>query len=402
MPEEQVYSVSAITNVIKTQLEMQFPHIMVSGEISNFRPAASGHLYFAIKDANSSLSVVMFRSRQGRVPFRPKDGDKVIITGGISVYQARGAYQLIAESMRYAGEGDILALLEERKRKYAALGYFDPAIKKELPPFPKTIGVVTSETGAALRDILNVLERRNRGAKVVIFPSLVQGEQAADMIASRIDQASRMEGLDVLLVSRGGGSIEDLLPFSESCVIEAIHRCTLPVISAVGHEIDHALSDYVADLRAPTPSAAAEVVSTSYATILERLSAARREIALTMNYRVHRARSVMQLNSSQMMKERVLSRLREYSQRSDDLYAGYSQVIHQKLRDRKQELKTWNEKLHALSPLSILSRGYAIVTKVGDSVPLTHAGAIRKDERLHVRLHSGSIDVEAKEIMEKG
>ncbi len=402
MPEAQVYSVSAITNVIKTQLEMQFPRIMVTGEISNFRPAASGHFYFAVMDAHSSLSVVMFRSRQRNVPFRPKDGDKVIITGGISVYQARGTYQLIAESMRYAGEGDILALLEERKRRYAALGYFDEERKKPIPPFPKTIGVVTSETGAAIRDILNVLERRSRGARIIIFPTLVQGEKAGEMIARRIDQAARMADLDVLIVTRGGGSIEDLLPFSEERVIEAVYRCPIPLISAVGHEIDHALCDYVADMRTPTPSAAAEVVSTSYATIIERFDSSRREIALTMNHRIRAARSLMQLNSPDMMQEAIRSRLREYTQKNDELYSSSEQFVSLKIRERKQELRTWSEKLQALSPLSILSRGYAIVTKTGDATPLRSADQAESGEKLSIRLHSGSLDATADSIYKEG
>ena len=318
---------------------MQFPNILVTGEISNFRPAASGHYYFAIKDAFSSLSVVMFRSRQRNASFTPADGDKVIVRGSISVYAARGTYQLIAESIRYAGEGDILALLEERKRYYASLGYFDESSKKPIPPFPSTIGVVTSDTGAAIRDILHVLERRSRGLHIIIYPTLVQGEKAGEMIARRIAQAAGTQELDVLIVTRGGGSMEDLLPFSEPQVIEAIYHCPIPVISAVGHEIDHALSDYVADLRAPTPSAAGELVSTSYATILERLNATMREIALTMNHRIRQARSVTNSNSPQMMHERIAWRLREYTQRSDELFSTSEHLIRMKVKHRGQELK---------------------------------------------------------------
>ncbi len=391
MTDTEIFSVSDITRTIKAQLEMQFPRIMVSGEISNFRPAASGHYYFAVKDAGSSLSVVMFRNRQMHLPFAPKDGDKVIITGGISVYQARGTYQLIAEYMRYAGEGDILALLEERKKKYAALGYFDPSIKKEIPPFPKTIGLVTSDTGAAVRDILNVMGRRSRGVRIIIFPTLVQGEKAGDMIAKRIDQASRMEELDVLIVTRGGGSVEDLLPFSDEHVIEAIHRCGIPVISAVGHEIDNALSDYAADMRAPTPSAAAEIVSTSSATILERLLASKREIALSMNHRLRQARSALQFSSALSMEERITSRLREYIQRRDDMETSMQEYMQRKIRERKLELKTWNEKLLALSPLSILSRGYSIVTKEGSDTPLTDTASVSAGDKLNVRLRRGVI-----------
>lgn len=402
MPEPQVYSVSGITQVVKTQLEMQFPNILVTGEISNFRPAASGHYYFAIKDAFSSLSVVMFRSRQRNASFTPADGDKVIVRGSISVYAARGTYQLIAESIRYAGEGDILALLEERKRYYASLGYFDESCKKPIPPFPSTIGVVTSDTGAAIRDILHVLERRSRGLHIIIYPTLVQGEKAGEMIARRIAQAAGTQELDVLIVTRGGGSMEDLLPFSEPQVIEAIYHCPIPVISAVGHEIDHALSDYVADLRAPTPSAAGELVSTSYATILERLNATMREIALTMNHRIRQARSVTNSNSPQMMHERIAWRLREYTQRSDELFSTSEHLIRLKVKHRGQELKARLQELHALSPLGILQRGYAIVTKEEGDGRLVDAHQVQRGDRLQVRLHRGSLSVTTDTIIEEG
>jgi len=402
MPETQVYSVSGITQVVKAQLEMQFPNILVTGEISNFRPAASGHYYFAIKDAFSSLSVVMFRSRQRNASFTPADGDKVIVRGSISVYAARGTYQLIAESIRYAGEGDILALLEERKRHYASLGYFDEVRKKPIPPFPSTIGVVTSDTGAAIRDILHVLERRSRGLQIIIYPTLVQGEKAGEMIAQRIAQAARTRELDVLIVTRGGGSMEDLLPFSEPQVIEAIYQCQIPVISAVGHEIDHALSDYAADLMAPTPSAAGELVSTSYATILERLNAGMREIALSMNHRIRQARTTTNINSPQMMHERISWRLREYSQRSDELFSTGEHLIRLKVKHTEQELKARLQELHALSPLSILKRGYAIVTKEEEDGRLVDAHRVHPGERLEVRLHRGSLKVTTDTIIEEG
>ncbi|MBN2859712.1 MAG: exodeoxyribonuclease VII large subunit [Sphaerochaetaceae bacterium] len=402
MPESQIYSVSRITQVVKAQLEMQFPNILVTGEISNFRPAASGHYYFAIKDAFSSLSVVMFRSRQKNASFTPADGDKVIVRGSISVYAARGTYQLIAESIRYAGEGDILALLEERKRYYASLGYFDESCKKPIPPFPSTIGVVTSDTGAAIRDILHVIERRSRGLRIIIYPTLVQGEKAGEMIARRIAQAAGTQELDVLIVTRGGGSMEDLLPFSEPQVIEAIYHCQIPVISAVGHEIDHTLSDYVADLRAPTPSAAGELVSTSYATILDRLNAAMRELALTMNHRIRQARSITNINSPQMMHERIAWRLREYTQRSDDLFSTSEHLIRLNVKRTEQELKARLQELHALSPLSILQRGYAIITKEEGNGRLVDAHQVHRGEHLEVRLHRGSLKVTTDTIIEEG
>ncbi|MBR6234782.1 MAG: exodeoxyribonuclease VII large subunit, partial [Spirochaetales bacterium] len=265
-------SVSELTTLIKTTLETSFYGLTVEGEISGFRPASTGHWYFSLKDQSAVISCCMWRSSIPRVPFRPKDGMRVIVTGSISVFEPRGTYQIICTSMRLAGEGDILAMLEERKRKYDALGYFDPAVKKPIPVRPSRVAVITSPTGAALQDILQITGRRNKGMDIIILPAVVQGADAAPTIAARIREVNEFLLADVMIVGRGGGSIEDLLPFSEECVIEAIHESVIPVISAVGHEIDWAISDYVADLRAPTPSAAAELVCQSSLDQIEKVN----------------------------------------------------------------------------------------------------------------------------------
>lgn len=257
----KVLTVSQLTKLIKSHLESRFPAVEVEGEISNFRPSSTGHYYFTLKDKGAMISAVMFKNRLGTLRFIPADGQLVRVRGRISLYELRGSYQIICESMERAGEGEILAMLEERKRHLAAEGLFDAGRKKPLPLFPKRIGVVTSPTGAALKDILRVTRRRNPGLDIVVIPTAVQGEEAGAKIAAQIRAAAGVPGLDLLIIGRGGGSLEDLLPFSDEEVVRAVAECPLPTLSAVGHEIDTALSDYAADGAAPTPSAAAELVS---------------------------------------------------------------------------------------------------------------------------------------------
>ena len=260
---DKIYQVSDLTSLIKEILESSFITLTVEGELSNFRPSSTGHWYFTLKDENAMIQGVMFKGRTLGVNFQPSDGQMVKIRGTISVYAKRGTYQIICSSMEKSGEGDILAMLERRKQKLAAMGYFDPDRKKSLPLFPAKIAVVTSPTGAALRDIIQVLGRRNSGVDLVIMPAPVQGEGAGDEIAAQIKRVNRYKLGDVIITGRGGGALEDLLPFSEESVVMAIAESEIPVISAVGHEIDISLSDLAADYRAPTPSAAAEVVSSS-------------------------------------------------------------------------------------------------------------------------------------------
>ena len=271
-------TVSELTSLIKNTLECSFFGLTVEGEISGFRPASTGHWYFSLKDQGAVIGCCMWRSTIPRVAFKPKDGMKVVVTGALSVFEPRGTYQIICTSMKVAGEGDILAMLEERKRRYDSLGYFDESKKKPIPRRPGRVAVITSPTGAALQDILQITGRRNKGLDIIILPAIVQGADAAISIATRIREVNDFALADVMIVGRGGGSIEDLLPFSEECVIEAIHESQIPVISAVGHEIDWAISDYVADLRAPTPSAAAELVCESSIDQMEKVNQLRADM----------------------------------------------------------------------------------------------------------------------------
>jgi exodeoxyribonuclease VII large subunit len=254
-------SVSALTNQIKQTLNNNFTNLNIVGEVSNFRPSSIGHWYFTLKDKEASISAVMFKTNTWKSERPLKDGDQIVVSGSLDVYPPRGSYQIICTNIKFVGLGNILAQLEERKRQYAKAGWFDAQYKKPICKIPKKLGIVTSPTTAALQDVLQVLDRRAPSLDVIIIPAVVQGANAGKTISKAIDIANEYMLCDQLIVTRGGGSIEDLLPFSEDCVLHSILVSEIPVISGVGHEIDWALSDFVADLRAPTPSAAAELAS---------------------------------------------------------------------------------------------------------------------------------------------
>ncbi|MGH9357165.1 MAG: exodeoxyribonuclease VII large subunit, partial [Terriglobia bacterium] len=255
----KVYTVSALTQELRAVLEPRFLDVWVTGEVSNFRAASSGHLYFTLKDQTAQLRIVCFRNQARYLKFKPQDGVSLIARGNLCIYDARGEYQLMAEYLEPAGLGALQLAFEQLKQKLAAEGLFDPARKKPLPVLPRTVGVVTSPSGAAIRDILRVLRRRYRNMSVLLYPARVQGEGAAREIVEGVRYFNQHGGADVLIVARGGGSLEDLWPFNEESVARAIAASGLPVISAVGHETDFTIADFVADLRAPTPSAAAEI-----------------------------------------------------------------------------------------------------------------------------------------------
>ena len=270
-----ILSVSELTLAIRGVLESAFRGVWVRGEISNFVVAASGHYYFTLKDASAQLKAVCFRSAQRRTLFQPRNGQEVLAFGKVSVYEPRGEYQLIVEELQDYGLGRLMQAFEQLKSRLQQKGYFDPARKKPLPMLPARVGVVTSPTGAAIRDILQVMARRSSSVQVLIFPVRVQGEGAAAEIAAGIRYFDRRGGVDVLIVGRGGGSLEDLWAFNEEIVAEALHECRIPVISAVGHEVDFTIADFVADVRAPTPSAAAELVAAASAELARRVDTAR-------------------------------------------------------------------------------------------------------------------------------
>ena len=390
-------TVGELTNLIKTTLEGSFYGLTVEGEISGFRPASTGHWYFSLKDKDAVISCAMWRSNAARVQFRPKDGMKVTVTGNISVFEPRGTYQIVCTTMTSSGEGDILAMLEERKRHFDSLGYFDAARKKPIPRHPNRVAVITSPTGAALQDILQITGRRHRGMDIIILPAVVQGAEAAASIAPRIREVNEFLLADVMIVGRGGGSVEDLLPFSEECVIEAIHESQIPVISAVGHEIDWAISDYVADLRAPTPSAAAELVCESSIDLLEKVGKTRQAMVEAITGRISSVKLRIAAFSPASARAQLENRLNRVRMRLDSEQTAIQHHMDSMLSDRKAKVQMLSHKIQALSPLAVLERGYAIVTSE-DGKTIKKTTDAKPGQNINLRMSDGILKANVREV----
>ncbi len=366
---DTVFTVSQITSLIKDVIEGTFPEIVLEGELSNCKPSAAGHIYFTLKDSGAQLSAVMFRASAMHLSFVPKDGMLVRCTGKLSVYAARGSYQIIVSAMHLAGAGNILQMLEERKQKLAAEGLFDPGRKRRLPMFPSVVGVVTSATGAALRDILQITKRRNPAVSVIVLPAIVQGAEGAATIVRQIQAANDFNLCDILIVGRGGGSLEDLLPFSEESVVRAIAASHIPVISAVGHEIDWALSDYAADVRAPTPSAAAELAVPQLIDIINDLEGYAAVLYDTVRAKVEKIKLMLKTFSAENMELTFRSIEQPVLYRLEDAKRELTESMQQRLSAIKQQIQHDMLILENASPLAILSRGYSVVRDA-------HTGAI--------------------------
>ncbi|MDR1420310.1 MAG: exodeoxyribonuclease VII large subunit [Treponema sp.] len=386
-------TVSELTEFIRRCLEGNFGVLAVEGEVSNCRPSSTGHLYFTLKDPGAVISAVMFSNKFRSLAFEPKDGMLVRVRGRLSVYPQRGNYQIVCEEMEPAGAGDILAMLEKRKRALAAEGLFDGDRKKPIPRFPETVGVVSSPTGAAVQDILNILRRRASGIRVIILPAPVQGQEAAGIIARRIEQANAWKLADVLIVGRGGGSLEDLLPFSEEIVVRAVADSEIPVVSAVGHEIDWALSDFAADLRAPTPSAAAELVSESRTAILEEIRNTAERIQGIMASRLERARLLVKPFSLEDLEYRFRSILQPRLVRFDDAREGLITALQGRIGKLRNRLELVSASLEAVSPLAVLERGFSVVTVQTDGGArlVRRAGDVRPGDSLIIRPQEGIV-----------
>ena len=380
-----VYTVSQVTELIKAALEVAFPQVWVEGEISGFKRHTSGHIYFSLKDEKSVLKAVMWRSNAARLAFDIKDGLKAVCRGKISVYDARGDYQLYVDLVEPKGKGALQLRFEQLKEKLKAAGLFEPGRKKKLPLRPKTIGIVTSPTGAAIRDILRVLERRYAKLHILIYPAKVQGEEAAAEIAAGLDVLGGRPEIDVIIIGRGGGSPEDLWAFNEEAVARAIFRSPKPVISAVGHEIDFTIADFVADVRAPTPSAAAEMVIETEAAFEERIRVVTRRLAELVKYSVQERKSEVAELAQHRIFQNFRIRVLNVGQRVDDLDARARNILRtrhmdlaekngavrlstekitnlfmQKLRDRRAAWERFSTNLHTLSPLNVLKKGYTL------------------------------------------
>ena len=386
---DNVLTVTQLTNLIKTMLEGAFPIISLKGEISNFRPNASGHLYFVLKDNESQISAVMFKGKAASLNFKPKDGMLVQARGSISVYGPRGNYQIILSSMTVSGIGDIMEMIEERKNRLAKEGLFDGKRKKELPFFPKTVGIITSPTGAALRDILQITKRRNPKQSVVILPALVQGEGAALSIIQMIKAANEWSLCDVLIVGRGGGSLEDLLPFSDEGVVRAIAASDIPIVSAVGHEIDWALSDYAADMRAPTPSAAAELAVPQISEILASVEGGKADLISTMQNIVNHYRLILKTFTRENMElqfRRIESPiLLKFEDAKQNLIDYMQNKIDEKMEYIRQSIAT----LENCSPQSILNRGYSMVKEKNTGKIIRSASDIKSGTSILIQPAEG-------------
>ncbi|MBN6076590.1 exodeoxyribonuclease VII large subunit [Aggregatibacter actinomycetemcomitans] len=432
---DNIYSVSQLNQSVRLMLENQLGQVWLSGEISNFTQPVSGHWYLSLKDENAQVRCAMFRMKNLRVGFRPSNGMQVLVRANVSLYEPRGDYQLIIESMHLAGEGLLMQQFEALKHKLAVEGLFAQNHKKNLPHFSKAVGIITSKTGAALQDILHILQRRDPSLKVIIYPTAVQGKEAASEIAQMIEIANQRREVDVLIVGRGGGSLEDLWCFNEEIVARAIFHSAIPIISAVGHETDITIADFVADLRAPTPSAAAELVSRNQTELLQQLQhrQQRIEIALDRIF-VEKKRQLQHLflrlqnqhpQAQLRIQQQLIAQLRHRLQQSlrhrwqktlENLTALsarlYKNPLPLKLQQQEQQLAQFKVrlnsemnlklglqqkqlahlcgKLDSLSPLKVLARGYSI-TQNQHNRTITSIHAVNIGEQIQTRVADGII-----------
>ena len=429
-----IYTISRLNREVKSVLEGSFPLLWVEGEISNFAQPASGHWYFSLKDEAAQVRCAMFRNRNRQVAFRPENGMQVLIRARIGLYEARGEFQIIAEHMEEAGDGALRRAFEALKQRLAAEGLFDATRKRPLPERPRCVGVVTSPTGAAIHDILTTLRRRFPALPVVIYPVPVQGEGAAEQIAEMLALAGRRADCDVLLLARGGGSLEDLWAFNEEVVARAIHACPLPVVSGIGHEVDVTIADFVADQRAATPTAAAELISPDQQALRRRAEQLRQGLLAAMGRQLQaHARRLQWLRQRLVHPGRRLEtawqRLDELARRRHNAWAHLQrhrrhrlaslatrlqqasparalaqgetrcQTLAARLRAAMQErLNTHRARLQILaraldgvSPLATLERGYAIVTEDAGGAVLREAASVRPGQAVTARLHRGRL-----------
>jgi exodeoxyribonuclease VII large subunit len=389
---ERALSVSQLTARIKSLLEGEFPSVWVSGEISNFSRPQSGHCYLTLKDDQAQIRAVMWRTAASRVRFDLQDGMEVVCQGYLDVYAPRGSYQLVIQQLEPKGVGALELALRQLRERLAREGLFEAARKRPLPKFPRRIAFVTSPTGAAIRDFLEVLRRRWHGVHVLIVPVRVQGEGAAGEIAAGIERVNLLAtSVDVLVVGRGGGSLEDLWSFNEEVVVRAIHASRIPVVSAVGHEIDVTLSDLVADVRALTPSEAAERIVPLADEIRAYLSGQRQRLASALRARAAAARSRLDAVAGSRTFRRPLERVQHLGRMLDELQARGTRAIHRRLEIARSLLEARAGSLASLSPLAVLGRGYSLTSRQRDGALLRRANQVVVGEAVVTRLAEGEL-----------
>lgn len=434
LPLRDIYSVSRLNREARSLLEGSFPLLWVEGEISNLARPSSGHWYFSLKDTGAQVRCAMFRNRNMHLAFRPDNGMQVLVRARISLYEARGEYQIIVEHMEEAGDGALRRAFEQLKQRLNAEGLFSQEHKKPLPAFPRRIGVITSPTGAALRDILTTLKRRYPALPVIVYPVAVQGTGSAEQIARMLEAAARRNECDVLILARGGGSLEDLWSFNEEIVARAIYQCPVPIVSGIGHEIDFTIADFVADQRAPTPTAAAELITPDQYALLRQVGEHHGRLLQLVQMRLQRAREKLQWIGRHIRDPR--RQVQDRSQRLDESQQRMINAVQHQLRHRQAELMHIHGRLqqhnpvvqlqaharqldyleqrrntaithllerksrnlatqaHALdtvSPLATLDRGYAIASRVDNGQILREATQIRPGEQIRTRLSKGEL-----------
>jgi exodeoxyribonuclease VII large subunit len=385
----RVLTISAITAYIRQKFEadLTLQDLWLEGEISNWKPATSGHIYFTLKDASASIRCVIWRSQASRLLYLPqREGEAVLAHGRISVYEAGGNYQFYVDDLEPAGQGALYAQFERIKTRLATEGLFDPGLKKPLPPFPQKIGLVTSPTGAALRDILNVLRRRYPIAEIILAPTQVQGETAVPQLIAAL-QAVVQQVVDLIILARGGGSLEDLWAFNDERLARAMAACPIPIISGIGHEIDFTIADFVADVRAPTPSAAAELAVPDKLELKRLVYSQQRALLDSAQQRVSTARA--ELQGRQWALERLSPRaiLNNYRQRIDTVVSSAQRLLQHYLSLQRERVNTLASRLETLNPQATLTRGYAIVQK-GQTV-ITRTGQVGQGDELVVKVSDG-------------
>ncbi len=389
MRQEEVLTVSEVTRNIKVLLETALPILWVEGEISNFKHHSSGHMYFSLKDENAQISCVFWAGRNMNLTFRPQDGMQVLVKGRVTVFERRGQYQLDVLQLLPAGVGALQLAFEQLKKRLSEEGLFDTEHKKPLPRFPRRIGIVTSPTGAAIRDLLSVIRRRWPSSEIVLRPTLVQGPEAAQDIARAIQEFNAFGEVDVLIVGRGGGSMEDLWAFNEEVVARAIFESEIPIISAVGHEIDFTIADFVADKRAPTPSVAGEMVVPDSQEILQQLQHQLLRAYRLVHGQIQQAREKLNGLQSSYGLRRPLDILRQHQQALDELNRRLEQAIGQHVERQKMRLEALTRQLQALSYENVLQRGFALVRDHDTKALLMTAAQVQPEQQIDILFQDG-------------
>lgn len=394
----KIYTVSEVIGSARALIEARYPDIWVVGEVSGYKLHSSGHQYFTLKDASSILPAAIFRGSSAKLQFKVEDGLQVICHGRLSLYLRGGQYQIVVDYMEPKGVGALQLAFEQLKKKLASEGLFDEKRKRPIPFLPRKIGIVTSPTGAAIRDMIKVIRRRFPNIDILLVPARVQGEGSAAEIVEAIALLNKRNDIDVIIVGRGGGSIEDLWAFNEEIVARAIFNSRLPVISAVGHEVDFTIADFVADMRAPTPSAAAEIAVPLKAELVSYLEEARRRLAVElMRYVQNRIDTVRELKKRLIPPTKSLP---EYYRYIDSLKERMFFSLKTIVKQRENVFKSLAAELNHLSPLVILSKGYSIITKKGDMRPIRSSDELQMGDEIHMRYYNGSAEGMVTKVIE--